>query len=118
MSERRKSPKAVSASTLHGSRVRFGKAVEDAPNPILHDALVRRIGMDGWPDYMQSDGPIYEDRVISHLQAAVQCHRGELMWLFTNFGFFSVVQKPAEADLTVRSRVQRESSGCVPSRSR
>lgn len=27
------------------------------------------------------------------------------MWLFTNIGFFSVVRKPAETRLTVRSRV-------------
>ncbi len=27
------------------------------------------------------------------------------MWLFTKFGFFSVVQKPGEARLTVRARV-------------
>src|SRR4051812_29928635 len=27
------------------------------------------------------------------------------MWLITPFGFFSVVQKPAESDLTVRARV-------------
>ena len=28
------------------------------------------------------------------------------MWLFTNFGFFSVVQKNGEPELTVRSRTQ------------
>ena len=27
------------------------------------------------------------------------------MWLMTKFGFFSVVQKPGDEDLTVRSRV-------------
>ena len=27
------------------------------------------------------------------------------MWLFTTIGFFSVVQKPSEAQLTVRARV-------------
>ena len=30
------------------------------------------------------------------------------MWLFTNFGFFSVVQKPGDSDLTVRSRVRSD----------
>ena len=30
------------------------------------------------------------------------------MWLFTNFGFFSVVQKPGERDLTVRSRLRSD----------
>lgn len=30
------------------------------------------------------------------------------MWLFTTFGFFSVVQKPGEKDLTVRSRVRSD----------
>ena len=30
------------------------------------------------------------------------------MWLFTTFGFFSVVQKPGETDLTVRSRVRSD----------
>jgi hypothetical protein len=28
------------------------------------------------------------------------------MWLITNFGFFSIVQKPGERVLTVRSRVE------------
>lgn len=28
------------------------------------------------------------------------------MWLFTDFGFFSIVQKPGSPDLTVRSRVR------------
>ena len=28
------------------------------------------------------------------------------MWLFTNFGFFSVVQKTGESDLTVRTRFE------------
>lgn len=27
------------------------------------------------------------------------------MWLFTNFGFFSIVQKPGKSDLSVRARV-------------
>ncbi len=30
------------------------------------------------------------------------------MWLITNFGFFSVVQKSGEAQLTVRSRARRD----------
>ena len=30
------------------------------------------------------------------------------MWLLTNFGFFSVVQKPGDADLTVRARVRED----------
>jgi len=30
------------------------------------------------------------------------------VWLFTDFGFFSVVQKPSEADLTVRARVRAD----------
>lgn len=30
------------------------------------------------------------------------------MWLFLPFGFFSVVQKPGETDLTVRSRVRSD----------
>ena len=30
------------------------------------------------------------------------------MWLFTNFGFFSVVQKPGDTDLTIRSRVRSD----------
>ncbi len=28
------------------------------------------------------------------------------MWLFTTFGFFSIVRKPHDADLTVRARVR------------
>ena len=31
--------------------------------------------------------------------------KGTSMWLITKFGFFSVVQKPGDSDLTVRSRV-------------
>ncbi|MBI2895895.1 MAG: hypothetical protein HYY06_20225 [Deltaproteobacteria bacterium] len=30
------------------------------------------------------------------------------MWLFTTAGFFSIVQKPKERDLTVRSRVRAD----------
>ena len=30
------------------------------------------------------------------------------MWLFTKFGFYSVVQKPGEDCLTVRSRVRED----------
>jgi hypothetical protein len=30
------------------------------------------------------------------------------MWLFTPFGFFSVVQKKNESDLTIRSRVRAD----------
>ncbi|MBI4704877.1 MAG: hypothetical protein HY744_27550 [Deltaproteobacteria bacterium] len=30
------------------------------------------------------------------------------MWLFTSFGFFSVVQKPGEEGLTVRARVRSD----------
>lgn len=30
------------------------------------------------------------------------------MWLMTRFGFFSVVQKPGETDLTVRARVEAD----------
>ena len=30
------------------------------------------------------------------------------MWLFTNFGFFSVVQKKGNTDLVVRSRVKAD----------
>lgn len=30
------------------------------------------------------------------------------MWLFTNFGFFSVVQKDASDDLTIRSRTKSD----------
>ena len=30
------------------------------------------------------------------------------MWLFTNFGYFSVVQKPGATDLTVRTRVKSD----------
>ena len=30
------------------------------------------------------------------------------MWLFTNFGFYSVVKKPGEDCLTVRSRVRED----------
>ncbi len=30
------------------------------------------------------------------------------MWIFTNIGFFSVVQKPGEPHLTVRSRVKAD----------
>ncbi len=30
------------------------------------------------------------------------------MWLFTNFGFFSVVQKDASGDLTIRSRTKSD----------
>lgn len=30
------------------------------------------------------------------------------MWLFTTFGFFSVVQKPGETNLTIRSRVRSD----------
>jgi len=30
------------------------------------------------------------------------------MWLITNFGFFSVVQKPGDDMLTVRSRVKAD----------
>ncbi len=40
------------------------------------------------------------------------------MWLFTNFGFFSVVQKPGDAILTIRARVRadldRLRSGYLP----
>ncbi len=41
------------------------------------------------------------------------------MWFFTAFGFFSVVQKPGERDLTVRARVEDDlkalKAGYVPS---
>lgn len=30
------------------------------------------------------------------------------MWLITNFGFFSIVQKSGEKDLTVRARVKKD----------
>jgi hypothetical protein len=30
------------------------------------------------------------------------------MWLITNFGFYSIVQKPGESALTVRSRVEED----------
>jgi len=30
------------------------------------------------------------------------------MWLITNFGFFSIVQKRGDTDLTIRSRVKRD----------
>ena len=30
------------------------------------------------------------------------------MWLFTNFGYFSIVQKPGTSDLTVRTRVKSD----------
>ncbi|HOI94567.1 MAG TPA: hypothetical protein PK250_07660 [Syntrophobacter fumaroxidans] len=30
------------------------------------------------------------------------------MWLITNFGFFSIVQKSGERDLTVRARVRED----------
>ena len=30
------------------------------------------------------------------------------MWIFTPFGFFSVVQKPGQSDLTVRARVESD----------
>jgi len=30
------------------------------------------------------------------------------MWLITNFGFYSVVQKPGDTDLTIRSRVKED----------
>jgi len=30
------------------------------------------------------------------------------MWLITNFGFFSVVQKPGEKQLTIRARVKKD----------
>src|SRR5438067_917961 len=30
------------------------------------------------------------------------------MWLFMPFGFYSVVQKPGESDLTIRARVSKD----------
>ena len=30
------------------------------------------------------------------------------MWFITNFGFFSIVQKRGDSDLTIRSRVKRD----------
>ena len=30
------------------------------------------------------------------------------MWLITNFGFFSIVQKPGDTDLTIRARVRAD----------
>jgi hypothetical protein len=30
------------------------------------------------------------------------------MWLMTNFGFFSIVKKEGEVNLTVRSRVKQD----------
>lgn len=30
------------------------------------------------------------------------------MWLFTPFGFYSIVQKPGDTDLTVRARVRAD----------
>ena len=41
------------------------------------------------------------------------------MWLITNFGFYSVVQKPGDTGLTIRSRVKEDLAqlrdSCLPS---